>query len=238
MAKERQECRAPCTLLHARRPLDYQRLAERASRKPASTKGDAPDPVRPVGCQLGDLVCYLTNLADDLQKWFVHDTIDRAVVPQVAQEFREIASALENGSIDRRGPTHSATAPPHVLGARRRGVRIRRRPPVLTDRQIIACVPLQRYIARMRFEKVWIEQCRATKAIRRRFGAKSALDYLIGEKLMMFADAAKRDPKFAKELPRFLTAVWQMFNQYELIGYTASQKPATRKSLRQLLYLP
>ena len=89
----------------------------------------------------------------------------------------------------------------------------------------------------MRFEKVWIEQCRATKAIRRRFGAKSALDYLIGEKLMMFADAAKRDPKFAKELPRFLAAVWQVFNQYELIGYTASQKPVTRKSLRQLLYL-
>src|SRR4051794_8007647 len=54
----------------------------------------------------------------------------------------------------------------------------------------------------MRFEKVWIEQCRATKAIRRRFGAKSALDYLIGEKLLMFADAAKDDPTFAKELPR------------------------------------
>jgi hypothetical protein len=35
----------------------------------------------------------------------------------------------------------------------------------------------------MRFEKVWIEQCRATRAIKRRFGAESALDYLIGEKL-------------------------------------------------------
>ena len=34
----------------------------------------------------------------------------------------------------------------------------------------------------MRFEKIWAEQCRATKAIKRRFGAKSALDYLIGEK--------------------------------------------------------
>src|SRR3954469_17460871 len=71
----------------------------------------------------------------------------------------------------------------------------------------------------MRFEKVWIEQCRATKAIRRRFGAKSALDYLIGEKLLMFADAAKDDPTFAKELPRFLAAIWQLFNQYEIIGY-------------------
>jgi hypothetical protein len=28
----------------------------------------------------------------------------------------------------------------------------------------------------MRFEKVWVEQCRATKTIKRRFGAKSALD--------------------------------------------------------------
>jgi hypothetical protein len=89
----------------------------------------------------------------------------------------------------------------------------------------------------MRFEEIWADQCRATKAIRRRFGAKSALDYLIGEKLMTFADAAKDDPEFAKELPRFLAAVWQMFNEYEIAGYVASRKPAARKSLRQLLYL-
>jgi len=31
----------------------------------------------------------------------------------------------------------------------------------------------------MRFEKVWVEQCKATRAIRRRFGAASARDYLI-----------------------------------------------------------
>ena len=65
----------------------------------------------------------------------------------------------------------------------------------------IACASLQRYIAHMQFEKVWIEQCRATRTIKRRFGAKSALDYLIGEKLMVFADAAKHDPAFAHELP-------------------------------------
>ena len=89
----------------------------------------------------------------------------------------------------------------------------------------------------MRFEKIWAEQCRATKAIKRRFGAKSALDYLIGEKLMTFADAAKDHPEFAKELPRFLAAVWRIFNEYEIAGYVASRKPATRKNLRQLLYL-
>jgi hypothetical protein len=31
----------------------------------------------------------------------------------------------------------------------------------------------------IRFEKIWVQQCKATKGIKRRFGAKSALDYLI-----------------------------------------------------------
>ena len=89
----------------------------------------------------------------------------------------------------------------------------------------------------MRFERVWVEQCKATKTIKRRFGAKSALDYLIGEKLVTFADVARDDPAFARELPRFLAAVWRTFNEYELAGYIASRKPAARNRLRQLLYL-
>jgi hypothetical protein len=89
----------------------------------------------------------------------------------------------------------------------------------------------------MRFEKIWVQQCRATKGIKRRFGAKSALDYLICEKLIAFADDAERHPEFAKELPRFLTAVWQVFNQYELAGYIASLKPAKREQLRRLLFM-
>ena len=89
----------------------------------------------------------------------------------------------------------------------------------------------------MRFEKIWVEQCRATKGIKRRFGVKSALDYLIGEKLTNFAKAAESDPEFAQELPRFLAAIWQMFNQYEVAGYVASQKPAARRQLRRLLFV-
>ena len=45
----------------------------------------------------------------------------------------------------------------------------------------------------MRFEKMWTGQCKATNGIRRRFGVKSALDYLIGEKLTTFAEAAADD---------------------------------------------
>lgn len=56
----------------------------------------------------------------------------------------------------------------------------------------------------MRFEKIWIEQCKATRVIRRRFGVKSALDYLVGEKLVRFAQERDRCPEFAREFPRFL----------------------------------
>lgn len=89
----------------------------------------------------------------------------------------------------------------------------------------------------MRFEKIWVNQCKATKGIKRSFGAESALNYLIGEKLIRFAEAAEDCPEFAKELPRFLAAIWQVFNQYEIAGYIATQKPAKRKQLRTLLYL-
>src|SRR5271156_4684288 len=80
----------------------------------------------------------------------------------------------------------------------------------------------------MRFEKIWVQQCRATKTIKRRLGAKSALDYLIREKLAMFAEEAERSPEFAKELPRFLAAIWQVFNQYELAGYREPEISRTK----------
>src|SRR5205807_7202830 len=102
---------------------------------------------------------------------------------------------------------------------------------------VIATKSRQHYISKMRFEKIWVEQCRATKAIKRRFGAKSALDYLVGEKLMAFADTACDHPSHAKELPKFLAAIWRIFNEYEIAGYVASRKPAARNRLRQLLYL-
>jgi hypothetical protein len=75
-----------------------------------------------------------------------------------------------------------------------------------------------------RFENIWVDQCRATKGIKRRFGAESALDYLIRERLLNFAEEADRRPEFARELPRFLAEVWRIFNQYEIAGYVASNE--------------
>jgi hypothetical protein len=91
---------------------------------------------------------------------------------------------------------------------------------------------LNGYIPPVRFEKVWVEQCRATKTIKRRFGAKRALDYLIGEKLITFADTARDHPAFAAELPRFLAAIWLVFNEYEIAGYVVTRRRTARKRLQ------
>src|ERR1700720_1759013 len=89
----------------------------------------------------------------------------------------------------------------------------------------------------IRFEKIWVQQCRATKGIKRRFGPKSALDYLIREKLLNFAADAERRPEFGRELPRFLAEVWRIFNEFEIAGYIAILNPKQRKTVRNLLYL-
>ena len=59
---------------------------------------DVPEPVQDSAWQLSSLACYLVNLADDLQQWLVHGSIDPEVLAQVRQELREIASALDTGA--------------------------------------------------------------------------------------------------------------------------------------------
>jgi hypothetical protein len=85
--------------------------------------------------------------------------------------------------------------------------------------------------------KIWKKQCEATRTIGRRFGLKNALDYLVREKLLNFAEAAEQHAEFAAELPRFLADVWGVFHPYELAGYLASLRPMTRKKLQKLLYV-
>jgi hypothetical protein len=63
---------------------------------------------------------------------------------------------------------------------------------------------------------VWADQCAATSSIRARFGARSALDYLVSEKLMDFAEAAGERREFARELPAFVAEVRRIFSWQEL----------------------
>ena len=64
--------------------------------------------------------------------------------------------------------------------------------------------------------KIWIVQCEATHTIRARFGLKAAFDYIVGEKLKNFTDAASRHRDFAQELPRFISEVRRMFTPEEI----------------------
>jgi len=69
------------------------------------------------------------------------------------------------------------------------------------------------------YHKIWIEQCAATEDIRERFGLESALDYLIGEKLFSFVEAAEQDPLFAQELPFFVAEIRKLFTAGEIRAY-------------------
>lgn len=69
------------------------------------------------------------------------------------------------------------------------------------------------------FHKIWIEQCAATEDIRDQFGTNNALDYLIGEKLFAFVEAAERDSDFAAELPAFVAAIQRRFPTEEIRAY-------------------
>jgi hypothetical protein len=64
--------------------------------------------------------------------------------------------------------------------------------------------------------KIWIEQCEATHTVRARFGLTAAFDYIVGEKLINFVDAASRHRDFAQELPRFISEVRRMFTPAEI----------------------
>jgi hypothetical protein len=70
------------------------------SRKPSGPQRDAhvPEPLRDAARQAGDLVCYLMNLTDDLQKWLAEGAVAPEVLPQVIEELRRIAEALNTGT--------------------------------------------------------------------------------------------------------------------------------------------
>ncbi len=58
----------------------------------------APEGVGDAASQAADLVCYVMNLADDLQKWLAQGTVAPGAQPQVSEELREIAKALDTGA--------------------------------------------------------------------------------------------------------------------------------------------
>ena len=72
-----------------------------------------------------------------------------------------------------------------------------------------------------KLHELWIEQCEAAGAIKERYELKAAFDYLVGEKLLNFTEAASEHRAFAQELPRFVSAVRQMFSAEEIAAHLA-----------------
>jgi hypothetical protein len=64
--------------------------------------------------------------------------------------------------------------------------------------------------------RIRLKQYEASITIRARFGLRSAFDYLVLEKLMNSAEAAKRHAEFARELPSFVVSVRSLFTIGEL----------------------
>jgi hypothetical protein len=92
-------------------------------RKPSTPRADAhaPGAVRDPMGQARDLICYLTNLADDLEQWLAHGTVAE-VLPEVQNELREIANAIDTGaSIPQVPEIPLPPHQPHVASPRRDG---------------------------------------------------------------------------------------------------------------------
>ena len=95
-------------------------------------------------------------------------------------------------------------------------------------------------MSQVQFERKWIAQCAAARDVKQLFGLANALDYLIGEKLLNFAQAAERYAEFAQELPEFLHEIRDVFNVQETGDYaeqlerTRPLSPLQRHALRAI----
>ena len=72
-----------------------------------------------------------------------------------------------------------------------------------------------------RWHEVWREQCAAAETIRLKHGVGSAFDYVVGEKLLTFAQAAEQHPEFARTLPQFVSELRRMFTPEEIEEHLA-----------------
>lgn len=72
-----------------------------------------------------------------------------------------------------------------------------------------------------RWHEVWREQCEAAGSIRHQYGVGSAFDYVVGEKLLTFAEAAEGHSEFARALPQFVSELRRMFTLEEIEEHLA-----------------
>ena len=89
----------------------------------------------------------------------------------------------------------------------------------------------------IQFHKIWVEQCEATVGIRERFGLDDALNYLIGEKLFHFVQAAEQHPEFAAELPAFVAEIREVSARVRSRGIRAGNRVQPNSASLRLPHL-
>jgi hypothetical protein len=95
-------------------------------------------------------------------------------------------------------------------------------------------------MSQVQFERVWIEQCQAARRVKEHFGLADALDYLIGEKLLNFAEVAEQRAEFMDELSDFLQEIRAVFSLEETSEYATQLEcarplsPFQRSALRAI----
>ena len=95
-----------------RQPHKREPIPPTPSKPPTGQRDpDVLKPVRDASWPVGDLVCYLMNLADDLNAWLAQGMVAPEVLPQVILELRQIAEALETGAPV--SPTPAIPQSPH-----------------------------------------------------------------------------------------------------------------------------
>ena len=80
-----------------------------------------------------------------------------------------------------------------------------------------------------RWHEIWLEQCEAAETMRLRYGVESASDYVVGEKLLNFAEAAATHAEFAQALPQFVSRVRGMFTPEEMAAHLARTERQRRE---------
>ena len=85
--------------------------------------------------------------------------------------------------------------------------------------------------SRIEFHRLWIEQCAAAQRIKQRFGLGNALEYLVGEKLLRFAETAQHNALFAQELPSFVAEVKRVVSLAEVGNYAVTVERTKRLSV-------
>ncbi|MBF0595704.1 MAG: hypothetical protein HQL22_12170 [Candidatus Omnitrophica bacterium] len=68
----------------------------------------------------------------------------------------------------------------------------------------------------IRPEKMWVEQCAAAVAIKKKFGVRQAVEYLVEDKYVTFIKTAEVRPEFAFERRKFTSRIKKIFYGLEI----------------------